>query len=188
MSGRTLVGVTHHRPDYFPMRASSAAFGALGAMAEVSAGKTFPETHNLTDPASRIEDHIIARLNANGTNTIGDHLDMSAAKANTPYPIAANTIYVDAQSTGWAESYFPMNWGKFRLSYGTLIRVIDGSNGHVLAQQTCGQASDPSADKSPSLAELDADNSALRNSMFAQMADACESRFETSTLAALAPH
>lgn len=182
LNGRTMVPLTQAPPDYMPMRASAAAFGALGGLAMAAEARTFAEEHGIVDPASRIEDRLMTALGERYGLAGGQRLDFTTAEEGTTYPQDSNALYVDAKTYTWMESYFPANWGRFRIYYNVVIQLIDGATGQPVGQLDCKKVSHQSAENAPALEELDANNSALRNELLAEMALACATEFETIVL------
>ena len=168
-----------------PMRASSAAFGAIGGLAMASAARTYATAHGVVDPATHIETQLTALLQSRyGVQTVGDRLDMSAVRERTDYPINANVLYVDAKTYMWMQRYFSSNWGRFRIDYSTLIQIIDGATGRAVAQYDCRKSTPETPDNAPTLEELEANNGALMNQMLVQMADQCLAEFVATSLPA----
>ncbi len=182
-SGRSVQLISHRRPDFLPTRPSNAAFGMLGALAAISEGQGYPESHHLVDPSARLEQRLANDLHDRfGVEVQAQPLDMTTARAGTPYPRANNTVYVDAQSIGWGFSYFSLNWVRFRVSYAVRLMVVDASTGQVIQGENCGKVSHTSADNAPSLDQLVANDSQVMNSLIESMADACLQEFEAGIL------
>lgn len=180
---RTLVAVTQRAPDMVPVRASSAAFGALGGLAMASAGRTYASEHGVVDPAAHIETQLTALLQSRyGIQNVGERLDFSSVTERLDYPVNAGVLYVDAKTYMWMQRYFSSNWGRFRIDYNTLIQIIDGSTGRAIAQYDCRKTTPETPDGAPTLAELEADDSALMNQMLVQMADECLAEFIATSL------
>lgn len=181
--GRTLKSVTQKAPILVPMRASNAMFGMLGSLAEVDAGKTYAQKHGIVDPASGIEDQLTALLqNRYGMQASTERLDMTTATENTPYPTAPDVLYVDAKTYYWMQSYFSADWGRFRFNYSTLIQLVDGATGRAVAQYDCRKVAPEKPQGAPTLAEMEANNGAVANSLLKGMADTCLSEFEAKVL------
>ncbi|WP_156767666.1 hypothetical protein [Candidatus Viadribacter manganicus] len=182
---RTLVAVTQAAPGMTPMRASSAAFGAIGGLAMASAARNYASEHGVVDPATHIETQLTALLQSRyGIQTVGDRLDMSAVTERTDYPINSDLLYVDAKTYMWMQRYFSSNWGRFRIDYSTLIQIIDGATGRAVAQYDCRKFMPETPDDAPTLEELEANNGALMNQMLMRMADECLAEFAATSLPA----
>jgi hypothetical protein len=183
-SSRTLQSVTQAPPPLTPMRASSAAFGAIGGLAMASAAKTYATEHGVIDPAGRIEDKLTVLLQEKyAMQATTDRLDMTTAKAGTPYPTDPTKLFVDAKTYYWTQVYFSGNWGRFKVYYNTLIQVIDGGTGKTIAQYDCKKVSHDKADDAPTLAELEApDGPKSTNALLTKMADECIYEFQTTVL------
>lgn len=188
MSGyqnRTLVSVTQVPPGMTPMRASSAAFGAIGGLAMASAARTYAAEHGVVDPATHLETELTALLQSRyAISSVGERLDYSQATESADYPINPDVLYVDAKTYMWMQRYFSTNWGRFRIDYNTLIQIIDGATGRPIAQYDCRKSMPATPDEAPTLEELEANNGARMNEMLAAMADECLSEFVATSLPA----
>ncbi|RZJ28010.1 MAG: hypothetical protein EON85_09960 [Brevundimonas sp.] len=180
--GRALVPVTQQPPGFMPMRASRAGFAMAGAFVMIAEGKTFAQENGIVNPATAIEDRLTAGMRERYGYRAGERLDMTGAVDGAPYPTAPGALYVDVKTTNWGFSYLPTNWARYRVNYMSVFQLVDGATNTVVGQYVCNKTSHPDGATAPSLEALLANGSALMNSTFAELANACAGEFNAAVL------
>jgi hypothetical protein len=182
LTGRALVGVAQKPPGFTPFEPAAAAFGAFGGLAMAAAAEKFAQENGIVDPAPLIEERVKASLAQAHGSSIGETLDLMAAKDGTPYPKRDGVLFVDAKTTYWQYVYFPLDWGRFKVQYNALVQLVDGPSSQVLGQYFCVKESHTDSATAPTKDQLLANNSALVNELLQKMAIECATEFETAVL------
>lgn len=186
MQGRSISGAfADEKPGFAAMTADKAMFGALGAVAMISAGNKIIQENSVEDPAARIyeslapvlaEQYSLQLIDDNSIRTSSVKLDDLAANVNDA------RLLLDVRTIGWNMVYFPTVWNKYKIGYSAKMRLIDTSTREVLAESVCSKTSTEESDNAPTYDELLADKAALLKAQIVTAADQCIDEFKATTL------
>lgn len=180
-----IMSIQEDAGAFMPSEPTTAAFGALGAMAMLSKGKTFVKEQNLANPAERMEkqvrEYLVQKYNL---EISGDNVDYRGEKKPKAFLEKPNALVVDAGTVSWGYNYFPVSWGRYNVFYNAVIQLVDGNTGTLIAGHACTMVSHKKSDGAPSLKELKANESALIKSTLNDLADKCVAEFKSEALSA----
>ncbi|MFM2197160.1 MAG: hypothetical protein RLZZ505_592 [Verrucomicrobiota bacterium] len=156
LSGKTVAVAQRKMPGWGVMKPEAVGVASLGgaiggaiagSVAE-SQGKVQLERHGIKDPAVGISENLmgvlgkkygIKRAPSNGAVTT----DLNPSKVAALYP---NSDYVlDTFTTGWMGMYYPMTLTKYRVIYGSKMRLIETKSGRIVAEGFYNYQSDDKA-------------------------------------------
>lgn len=186
IEGRAISGsFSSERPGFAAMTAGKGAFGALGAVAMISAGNKLVEENKVEDPASYIyaslapelaKQHALRLIEGEGVSSTSAKVDQLTAQVND------SRLLLDVRTMGWNFGYFPTVWNKYRVNYSAKMRLIDTSTNEVLAESMCAKSSHEDSNSAPTYDELVADQAALLKQELQSIADFCIDDFKVSAL------
>ncbi|SEA11529.1 hypothetical protein [Microbulbifer marinus] len=186
MEGRMMSGAfADEKPGFAAMTADKAMFGALGAVAMISAGNKIIEENGVEDPASYIYESLAPVLAEQYSLRLLDDNSIRTSSVK-PADLADNVndarLLLDVRTIGWNMGYFPTVWNRYRVGYSAKLRLIDTSTQEVLAESVCSKMSTDESESAPTYDELMADQAALLKSQLLSAADHCVNEFKTNTL------
>jgi hypothetical protein len=140
LKDQTITQTSRSKPDFAAMTAGKVMFGALGALAMVSAGNDIIRGHNVPDPADAIALALLDNLQtARGARVVGPAISVASGDAEVVGAAGQGRAkyILDVQTTGWSFGYFPTDWTHYRVMHFAIARLIDTGNNKVIAQGTC---------------------------------------------------
>ncbi len=156
----------------------TAAFAMIGAFAAISAGKSIVADNAIQDPSGDMAHELATAYAASRSGRVAetplsdDHL-LTLAKSESLADQANGAGYVvDVEPPGMNLLYFSLDWSHFDLLFLSRVRIIDTSNGQVIARARCFLKSQ----KTPGAmthAELLADGAAALKQLIASKSQAC---------------
>lgn len=163
------------KTDFAALTAGKALFGAIGAVAMISAGNKIINEYEVEDPANFIARELAGLLaeKYQVTNVTKSEVLVKGLKTKPLIEAYPNTgLLVDVQTINWSFGYFPTKWGKYRVIYTAKLRLIDSSAGKLLAEGFCKRI--PEYDETaPTKDELLADSAARLKSELIKAAASC---------------
>jgi hypothetical protein len=186
IEGRAISGsFADEKPGFGAMTAGKAMFGAVGAVAMISAGNKLVAENNVEDPAGYIygalatelaKQYSLRLLEDNSITTSGTKLDELTAQ------VSDSRLLLDVRTMGWNFVYFPTTWDKYKVGYSAKLRLIDTSTKEILAESMCSKSSHEDSDTAPTYDELVANQAAKLKQELRAAADYCVSDFKKNTL------
>jgi hypothetical protein len=177
--GPVVAWVKHVKPPTLvDTTAASAGFAMIGALAAISAGQAIVEKDNIEDPSHELAKAIATAYAASHGGVVADapilsDKEMLRASPEALSKAATGARYViDVDPPAMNIIYFSFDWIHYDMLYGDVVRVIDTSNGKIIAHANCFIRSE----KKPGLpthGELLANEGALLKALIARKADAC---------------
>jgi hypothetical protein len=191
-AGAPLTVVTYKKPAFSAMtygRAMLGAFGAVGGavggLANISAGNEIIQQNEVPDPAhdiaARVAPVLAARLKTSAITTLADQDDsdekkLSAASGN-------KGLVLDIQTLNWMFLYFPLDWTHYHVMYTARARLIDASSAKVIGQVPCTYDSGDDKTPAPNYDTLLADHAAVLKAKLATAQADCIQKIESGMLA-----
>ncbi|MFC6633245.1 hypothetical protein [Microbulbifer taiwanensis] len=186
IEGRAISGsFSNEKPGFAAMTAGKGAFGALGAVAMISAGNKLIAENNVEDPADYIyealatelaKQYALRLLEGSRVETSGAKLDELSAQVND------SRLLLDVRTVGWNFVYFPTTWNKYKVGYSAMLRLIDTSTKEVLAESMCSKTSHEDSDTAPTYDELVANQAERLKQELHAAANYCIKDFKGNTL------
>ncbi|WP_288131759.1 hypothetical protein [Microbulbifer sp.] len=186
IEGRAISGsFANEKPSFAAMTAGKGAFGALGAVAMISAGNKLIAENDVEDPAGYIYDALstelakeysLRLLEDTRIETSGAKLDELAAQ------VSDSRLLLDVRTTNWNFVYFPTTWNKYKVGYSAVLRLVDTSTKEVLAESMCSKFSHEDSDTAPTYDELVGNNAAQLKQELHAAAEYCVGEFKANTL------
>jgi hypothetical protein len=180
LRGRPLT-ITHYtsKPDFVAMTAGTAAFGIIGALAQIAEGNDLIEKNNVPDPADTISARLAAayqaRYDADRPSTTTELASYSSAAL--PATVGHDGIILDVKTTRWMFGYFPLDWGHYHVDYAASARLVDATTRKEIARSSCMLKSSDAPDQKPSYDDLTADHAAGLKARLDDMAARCAAAF-----------
>jgi hypothetical protein len=181
--GGTVVNSQREKPGFSAMTAGKAMFGAIGAVAMISAGNQIIRENDVNDPAVYISQTLLSDLagaealtpikNAPTTDTT------DVAKLAKEY--SAADLLLDVQTVNWSFGYFPTNWNHYRVIYSVKVRLIDTRHGKLLSEGFCARVPEETPD-APTREQLLNDQAAGLKRELGTAADYCIKEIRTKVL------
>ncbi|MES2611040.1 MAG: hypothetical protein V4679_12410 [Pseudomonadota bacterium] len=176
LKNQTLASTAREKFD-FAMRTPSSAMvgGLLGWLTMINAGNKLVADHNLEDPAVPIslglarvlESHQGTRLVAPAiATTVVDAQQIAAAGKGKA------KFVLDVETTNWNAAYIPTVWGRYRVNYWGIARLINVDTQAVVAQGVCRRTPEANS-KAPTYDELWADQAAVAKRELELIAQEC---------------
>ena len=138
-------------------------------------GNSIIANNNVTDPADAIAIGLAKVLE----EAHGSKLVMPPATVNTDdaAQISANVngaarFVIDAQTISWGLSFFPTDWGHYRVIYAAKARLIDVQTKTVIAEGSCKRIPENNMN-APTYDELLANEASLLKKELAAAASEC---------------
>ena len=182
--GKTITSTRRAIPDFAATTAGKASFGLIGATAMISAGNRIVRENKVEDPADYMSSRLVAELAQKHGLTVLDNTGKRVSD-EAPEMIAklhADAHYVlDVRTVNWGFSYFPTDWNSYAVSLGSKLRVIDASNGKVMAEAYCFRMPEKT-DSAPSHDELLANQAQRLKEELRNLADYCMREFKANAL------
>lgn len=163
------------KAPFAAMSTENAIFGMLGAAAGLQEGKRIVTESKVDDPAIAIAAGLARSLRSSqGAQLVAKPLAVESDDVAQIVAAARGKarFVVDVQTTLWSSHYFPLDWTHYRIMYAATARLIDADAQKVVAQGTCKQIPDNSAN-APTYDELFSRSAARMKSILAAHADAC---------------
>lgn len=181
-----LVTVEEDAPQFVPVTAGGAMWGALSGAVIAAKADGYKEKHGLEDPAPMVEAALADYLASRRRMALSPR-PISFAGADKPDALAgpADALIVDVDTDGWGYRYLGMKFDRFTVDYRATARVIDGASGAVVAQHQCALSSHPKGDGAPSHDELIENDAAGLKAILADLAGQCAEDVKTAALAGL---
>lgn len=184
LQGKRLAVTSHPIPDFSAGTAGKAMFAMVGAIAMIHAGNELVRQDQIQDPAIRIGQRLSTDL-AKTQGVIVLPPNGLVASSDDPAALiktyAGADLLLDVKTYAWSYVYYPTKWGSYRVNVDANVRLLDGKNGDVIAQQTCKiDPTDPN--NPPSLDALRANQSALLKQLLSKAADTCVGNVEQQVL------
>ena len=170
------------KPGFGAMTADKAMFGAIGAVAMISAGNKIVAENEIEDPASRIyealaptlaDQYSLRLLDDNSIHTDSVKVNDLAATVDD------SRLLLDIRTIGWNFLYFPTTWTKYKVGYSAKLRLIDPVTKEVLAESLCQKTSTEDSDAAPTYDELLANKAERLKQELANAADYCAKDFKS---------
>lgn len=182
-SANKIISIDEALPGLTVTEPSSAAFGAIGAIAAVSKGAKLVEEYNIPSPNLAIETALRnAVAQKYGLSISNDHVDYTDTKKPKEFLQKDNHIVVDSGINTWGYTYYPTSWGRYRVFLNVTMQLVDGNKGELMAAHKCVKFSHTEAKDSPTNDEL-FENDAIRlKAEISKMADLCAQEFITEIL------
>ncbi|NHQ84672.1 hypothetical protein HA050_00890 [Iodobacter sp. HSC-16F04] len=179
INGKTLTTVNYEKPDFVAFTADKAIFGALGAIAMISAGNDLVKTNNIDDPATMLTKELKNKLaDRLKSKEIKEVINVSDDSTNEiKKKVDAGSLVFDVKTLGWMFNYFPADWTHYRVTYSARARLLDPSDGKVIAQVPCTYVSDDEK-TAANYDQLTANNASLLKEKLNAAAKACSVIFE----------
>jgi len=140
-----LIAYTQHSkpPGLIDMTVGSAELGLIGLGIAVSAGKDIVERDGIIDPSTEMARQIAAAYAAaHGLRVASDPIpDAPNILLTKPDKLAAEAngarYVVDVNPPGMELIYFSLDWTHRDLMFLSSVRIIDATNGKVVANARC---------------------------------------------------
>lgn len=183
-SSGSVVSIVEKQPGILHSQSSKAAFGALGGLANVSAGNSLVEKAGIVDPAKDMEASLKTYLSSKSGLTAGVDMDFSADGEKKPkkLPLDKADYVMDVTTLVWGLNYFPANWTSYQTYYTGDVTLFNGKTGDIIAQNVCEYKYPETAAESPTYKELTENDAALFKSNIKLLADRCVDDFKTKAL------
>ena len=141
LQNKTMVVVNYGPGPFVAMTAGKAGFGLLGAAAMYQSGRNLVIKHNIKDPAVKIRENLIGALQQKYNikriaSSIAPLEDKSLSSVKRAYKNAADVIF-DYRTFEMGFLYYPTKWGRYRIKYMAILRLIDAKSGNVIASSNC---------------------------------------------------
>ena len=188
IKGKIVIVTLREKPNFSAMTPVNVQFGLLGAAAAVANGNSMINENAVDDPARTIQLLLSNRLVERHGAKLGSPLlikDESAELLARQAKERADYV-LDVQTLGWNSMYYPISWGRYKVMYSAMARIIDTRDSRVIAQGSCFY--DPEKDDSaPTWDEL-VDNKAKRlKEILARYSQQCADSLDTVLLSPKAP-
>jgi len=181
-----MVGYVKHTkpPVLIDSTPGKAAFALVGTVAEIAAGHDIVVNNDITDPSGDMAREIAAAYAAaHGAKVassplLDDHLWTLAKGSDLAAQSNGARYVVDVEPPGLNLIYFSFDWTHFDLMFMDRVRIIDTSNGTVVAKARCFLKSQ----KTPAAlthSELLADNAAKLKQLIASKSQSCVDLLKT---------
>ncbi|WP_200961074.1 hypothetical protein [Acidovorax sp. Root217] len=176
LKNQTLASTAREKSDFGMLTPGSAMVGGLiGGLITLSAGNKLVADHNLQDPAVPISLGLARVLeNHQGTRLVAPAIATDVVEA--PQIAAAGKgkakFVLDVKTTNWSASYFPTVWGRYRVNYWGIARLINVDTQAVVAQGFCRRTPEANS-KAPTYDELWADQAAVAKRELELIAQEC---------------
>lgn len=183
LKNKEVVRGQMEKPPFVAVTADKAMFAMFGAVAMISAGKTIAEENHLQDPAPYINEKLSLALSKKyGTKVTAKTVpildnDIQALAQKNP----GMELVLEIRTTSWNFIYFPTTWGKYRVTYTAMLRLLDIKDSKVIAQGLCSYQPDETP-TSPTYDELLANSAERLKREIILAADFCINDFKTKTL------
>lgn len=180
----SVVSVLEEQPNFLHNQSSKAAFGAFGALANVSKGKAVVEEAGIVDPAKDMETSLKSYLSTHSNLTAGTDMDYSLEGEKKPkkLPLGKADYVMDVSTLIWGVNYFPTNWTSYQTYYTGDVTLFDGKSGDIVAQNVCEYKYPETAEESPTYKELMDNDAAMFKANLKLLADRCVEEFKTEAL------
>ena len=179
-----LKSVSAPAPALLHTQSSKAAFGLLGAAANISAGNKLVDQGVLQDPSLTVEAKLSEYLTSKSGLTASSPLTFEKQKEVPKVPTNDGGYVIDAQTVIWGLSYFPLNWTSYQTYYTGNVRLID-PEGEVVAATNCEFKHPETAAESPEYDVLVSGGGVVMQENLQIMANKCVDKFKSETLAGL---
>lgn len=124
-------------PSFIMTKAATAAFGMLGAFADIAEGERLAKELKLEEPANTVGAGLAAAWASSRGGSVGAPLPV-VKKSNLVALNGGKADYIiDVAPVGMDASYFPFDWAHYGLSYYGHVRVFDGKTGKQLSKGSC---------------------------------------------------
>lgn len=184
--GPMVAYVKHTKPPLLiDQTPAAAAFGLVGTAAAMSSGNSIVLNNQIEDPSGEIAHQVaLAYAAAHGAHVadapLSDDHKWTRAKGATLAGEANGASYViDVDPPGMNLIYFPLDWTHFDLMFMSFVRVIDTSNGEVVAKARCYLKPVKTAD-TKTHGELLADKAANLKQLIALKSQRCVDELKTA--------
>lgn len=188
LSGNRVHTVQEESPSFGALTADKAMFGAFGALAAHDIGNRLVRENDVVDPSIEVEtalaEHLQGRYQVMPQGQIIDFREGdkpgdlgSWARENN-----VNSLILDAETVGWGFSYFPTVWSRYRVTYQARVRLIDASNGQVIAQHLCASSTPEHSEQAPTYDEMMGNNAAGLKAMLKDRVAACVEEVKAQVL------
>lgn len=184
VKGREVATAKREKPNFFAFTSGKGAFGPLGVLAAFPAGNEIVVKNNVEDPAVYIGEKLSTELSTKyGTKVSSKSVtvtndDVQAISKNN----AGVDLLLDVSTIGWGFAYFANFTGKYRVTYGARLRLIDTKSGKILAEDRCSRGNQDQTPTSPSYDELLANNAERLKKELREAADFCVGEFKSKVL------
>jgi len=180
----SVVSILEKQPNMMHSQSSKAAFGALGGIANVSAGSALVKKAGIVDPASAMEASLKSYLSSNSSLTAGNDMDFSGEGQKKPkkLPLDKADYVMDVTTLLWGLNYFPTNWTSYQTYYTGDVTLFDGKTGDIVAQNVCQYKYPETAAESPTYKALTENDAALFKANIKILADRCVNDFKSQAL------
>lgn len=173
-----------NKPDFAAQTAGKAVFGAIGAVAMITAGNKIINENEVQDPANYIGDELAKALaeKYGVANVVRSDSVVKGLKEQAVIEAYPNSgLLIDVQTINWSFGYFPTKWGKYRVIYSAKLRLIDGDAGTLLAEGFCSRV--PKYDETaPTKDELLGDSAARLKKELSIAANDCIKQLKANVL------
>lgn len=165
------------------MSPAKAAFGLVGALAEIETGKRIVRENGIEDPAEGVARSLAGELAAAHSSQLAATpllIDRSGLRIPSPEAVAgaagsANFV-VDVETQGWGFAYYPVDWGHYHVLYTARVRLVDAASKTTAAEHFCKWDSDKREPKLTSDELLDGKAAGFK-SLIAKASAACADEF-----------
>lgn len=175
LSGKTIARSVHPAPTFNALTSGKAMFGVLGVLAAGQAGNDLVTEYGIEDPALSLSLQLQERIREEyGMRIASEDAVMveSDEIEAIRQAVSGADLTVDVVTRGWGFAYEGFDYSQYNVGAQLLVRLIDLSNGEVLAQQRCFSRELPD-DQRSSKDELLANDAEVIKSRLATTADHC---------------
>lgn len=181
LNGSTLAHTKREAAGFMATTAGKAAFGVLGAVAMMNAGKKIIEENNIEDPANYISSSLANDLAKTFNLQVASEKDTAVSSTNVSdlaaeYPQA--DFILDVRTGSWSFIYFPTDWSHYRVLYSSRLQLIDVKSKRVVADSICSRVPEKT-ESSPTYEELLAGNAQRLKNELKVAADYCIDQFRS---------
>jgi hypothetical protein len=183
LANKTVAHTLRPVPTFSTLKPGAALLGAIGAVSGILQGNGIISTNKVHDPAVAVSRDLLAAMESKYgvrrapafTIDSGDATAIAAvAKGKADYVL-------DVATTVWSVMYFPTDWTHYRINHIATARLIDVSNGKVLASDTCSHMAKDNV-AAPTWDEMMADQAAWLKAELDLSADECVAKLKTNML------
>lgn len=183
-AGPTVAYATRSKPPTFIMTtAANGALGMIGAFASIAEGKRIVRAYGLEEPSNVMAAQIAEAFASSKGGRVADAPIL--VEDEKPDLLAANVAkaqyIIDVQPAGANAIYYSLDWTRYHVLLGTRVRILDGSNGKVIANGKCF-INTKKAPESPTYDELMAGNAERLKQEIASVRDACTAELKAKVL------
>lgn len=152
----------------------------LGLSDDWSAGQKLVNKFNIPDPGQRVKQNFLKQINAGtkAANFVNVKQALTHDEGTTEALKAkyGKGVVLKFSSHIWQIWYYPFNWARYHMWYGSTAELIRLNDSRVLWSATC-RADQDNKDTAPTLDELTADNSTVFKRWVEAAADTCAKQF-----------